>query len=179
MKKLLLLSLLAMGATSFATVEGTADRAEMPITVRGTVIAKTGTNLIIEPIKNAGVAGASIEFDFGAVVQGQKQSLDGTFAIYKANSSEIVTDANKDKLAVGLLNTAKTDVEATQTTNDVGGITGLTATYTVSSTPNPTRTRVEGNIAVNIDATTVDGAGAGNVGSFLDTTKKLAVIIKP
>lgn len=171
MKKLLLLSLLAMGATSFAAVVGTADRAEMPITVRGTVMAKSGTNLVIEPIKNAGVNGASMEFDFGAIVQGQKQTLDGTFAIYKANNATINVDVTK--IAVGMLNAAGDDVVATSTTTDAGGITGVTATYTVNSAVNAAKSRVDGNLAVNVAV-----ADAAAPGSFLDTTKKLAVIVK-
>lgn len=172
MKKLLLLSLLAMGATSFAAVEGTPERAEMPIVVKGSVIDKTGVNLVIEPIKNAGVNGASMEFDFGGIVQGQKQTLDGTFAIYKANSAEI--NATAANITVGLLNAAGDAVEATDSTTSVGGVTGVDATYAVSSTVNPDRTRVEGNLTV--DVAVADTAAAG---SFLDTTKKLAVIIKP
>lgn len=171
MKKLLLLSLLAIGATSFAAVEGTADRAEMPITVRGTVIAKTGTNLVIEPIKNAGVTGASMEFDFGAIVQGQNQTLDGTFAIYKANNS--VINADISKIAVGILNTTLNDVLETASTSNVGGITGVTATYTVGSIVNSAKNRVDGNLSVNIATTET-----ATPGSFLDNTKKLAVIIK-
>lgn len=171
MKKLLLLSLLTVGATSFAAVQGTADRAEMPITVKGTVLAKTGTELVIEAIKNAGVNGTSMEFDFGGIVQGQQQTLEGTFAIYRPDNSAISSDISK--IEVGMLNNTLDGVTASATTADVGGITGVTATYAVSSEVNATKDRVNGKLAVNI----VVGETA-QTKSFLDTTKKLAVLIK-
>ncbi len=170
MKKLLLLSLLAMGATSFAAVEGTAARAEMPITVRGSVIDKTGTNLVIEPLKNAGVNGTSMEFDFGGIVQGQSQTLQGSFAIYKANATTAITDASTN-IKVGMLNAAGTDVTATDTTT-VGTNSKVTLGYAVRYSATPDLKRINGTI--DVTANVADDAEAT---SFLDTSKKLAVLI--
>lgn len=166
MKKLLLVSLLAMGATSFAAVTGTDSRAEMPVKVRGTVIEKTGAELVIEPIKNAGVDGASMEFDFGTLVQGESQNLEGTFKIYRANRSEMAAAKTK----VGMLKADGT-VEATQTT--ALETEKVDIAYVVNSAPNSDNTEIRGTLGVNV--TVNDAAPAG---AFLDTTKKVAVVIE-
>lgn len=173
MKKLLLLSLLStLGITSFAAVQGTENKAEMPIVVRGSVIDKTGVNLIIEPIKNAGVNGTSMEFDFGGIVQGQTQSLEGTFAIYRANSTDVISN-DLAKIEVGILNPAGTGVVADDASK-AGADGKVSLQYSVSSTLNPEKNRIEGAIAVIADV-----ADDADTKSFLDTTKKLAIIVTP
>lgn len=169
MKKLLLLSLLAIGATSFAAVEGTAEKAEMPVVVRGSVIDKTGTNLVIEPIKNAGVNGASMEFDFGGIVQGETQALQGTFAIYKANKS--VINADMTKMETGFLQADGSVVAEELKT--AGADNKVNLAYNVVTTTTSDSKRINGVL----DVTAAVAADAGK-GSFLDNTVKLAIITK-
>lgn len=165
MKKLLLVSLLAMGATSFAAVSGTATSAEMPIKVKGMVMAKTGAELVIEPVKNAGVEGASMEFDFREVVQGNSQSLEGTFKIYRANKSIM------ENTKIGILNAAGTGVDTTaQTKLDTDKIT---IDYTVTSSIDAAKKEILGTLGVNVAV-----AEEATTGAFIDTNKKLAVFIE-
>lgn len=170
MKKLLLVSLFILGATSFAAVSGTASKAEMIIKVRGNVIAKSGTNLIIEPVKNAGVDGSSMAFDFGSLAVGTSQSLEGTFKIYNANSTVLNTDMSK--VSVGILDAAGTDTTPTAETTNVGS-SNVSVKYVVSTAVDSGNKVINGTLGVNVTA--FDSAVAG---TFLDTTKKLAVIIK-
>lgn len=171
MKKLLLVSLFILGATSFAAVSGTASKAEMIIKVRGNVIAKSGTNLIIEPVKNAGIDGSSMAFDFGSLVEGTSQSLEGTFKVYKADSSVLAT-AGKT-VSVGILDAAGTGTDPTSETTNVGS-SNVSVKYVVSTAVDSGNKVINGTLGVNVTAPS--GAVAG---TFLDTTKKLAVIIKP
>ncbi|MHA4990493.1 hypothetical protein [Cetobacterium somerae] len=170
MKKLLLVSLFILGATSFAAVSGTANKAEMIIKVKGNVIAKTETNLIIEPVKNAGIDGSSMAFDFGSLVEGTSQSLEGTFKVYKANSD--VLNADMTKVSVGILSANGTDTTPTAETANVGK-SNVKVKYVVSTVASSDKKVINGVLDVNVTAPT--GATAG---TFLDTTKKLAVIIK-
>lgn len=170
MKKLLLVSLFILGATSFAAVSGTTDKAEMIIKVKGNVIAKTETNLIIEPVKNAGIDGSSMAFDFGSLVEGTSQSLEGTFKVYKANSSVLATPGRT--VSVGILNANGTDTTPTAETTNVGR-SNVKVKYVVNTVASSDNKEINGVLDVNVTAPT--GAVAG---TFLDTTKKLAVIIK-
>lgn len=88
MKKLLLGSMLVLGATSFGAVSSqltgstTTDGAgdvRLPIVVKGNVVNTTKTTLIVQAIKNAGVSGDVMEFDFGSLAVGTRQTLDGLF----------------------------------------------------------------------------------------------------
>lgn len=171
MKKLLLVSLFILGATSFAAVSGSASKAEMIIKVRGNVIAKTETNLIIEPVKNAGIDGSSMAFDFGSLAIGASQSLEGTFKVYKANSSVLNTDMTK--VSVGILDTAGTGTDPTAETVSVGR-SNVKVKYVVNTAASSDNKVINGILDVNVTAP--HNAVAG---TFLDTTKKLAVIIKP
>lgn len=170
MKKLLLVSLFILGATSFAAVSGTANKAEMIIKVKGNVIANSETNLIIEPVKNAGIDGSSMAFDFGSLVVGTSQSLEGTFKVYKADSS--VLPPSGKTVSVGILNANGTDTESTAETVSVGR-SNVRVKYVVNTVASSDKKVINGVLDVNVTAPT--GATAG---TFLDTTKKLAVIIK-
>lgn len=170
MKKLLLVSLFMLGATSFSAVSGTASKAEMIIKVKGNVIAKTGTNLIIEPVKNAGIDGSSMAFDFGSLVEGTSQSLEGTFKVYKANSD--VLNVDMTKVSVGILNANGTDTAPTAETANVGR-SNVKVKYVVNTVASSDKKVIDGVLDINVTAPV--GAVAG---TFLDTTKKLAVIIK-
>lgn len=161
MKKLLLLSLLAMGATSFAAVEGTATEAQLPIKVYGEVIEASGDNLIITPLKNAGVSGNAIEFDFSKLLQGSSQSLDGTFEIKRAGGAAF----GGTSLEVGLLDGANI---VGSKDNTVNGKVGLK--YAVSGSTNTDDTLYSGALRV-----TADVAADAATGSFNDVSQKIMV----
>lgn len=100
MKKLLLASLLVVGATSFGAVstelsQQGAGEAKLPIKVVGNVISTTNTTLVVTPLNNAGVNGASMEFAFGDLVTGRDQTLSGNFevALYKEDAKVAFTNA--------------------------------------------------------------------------------------
>lgn len=176
MKKLLLLSLVVMGATSFGAKIGSENEVAMPVIVRGTVVAKTSKDLVIEPIKNAGATGDTMEFDFHKIVQGQSQTLDGTFAVYRTNSEPIVkNDTDISNIKIGILGMheaiTKANIKDTKKTKlDADGKTSIN--YAVSYTINSPKTRVEGHLNVGVD---VDKEAT--TGSFVDRSKRLAVII--
>ena len=171
MKKLLLVSLFILGTTSFAAVSVTASKAEMIIKVRGNVIDKSKTDLVIEPIKNAGVDGSSMAFDFGSLAVGTSQSLEGTFKIYNANSTVLNTDMSK--VSVGILNAAGTGTEPTAETINVGN-SKVDVKYVVNTAVDSSNKVINGTLGVNVTASNDAVAGA-----FLDTTKKLSVVINP
>lgn len=171
MKKLLLVSLFILGTASFAAVSGTPDKAEMQIKVRGNVIDKSKTDLVIEPIKNAGVDGSSMAFDFGSLAVGTSQSLEGTFKIYNANSTVLNTDMSK--VSVGILNANGTDTVPTAETINVGN-SKVDVKYVVNTAVDSSNKVINGTLGVNVTASNDAVAGA-----FLDTTKKLAVVINP
>lgn len=97
MKKYLLGALLVIGARSFSAVavpitssSGTAA-ADLPVKVVGTVLdSKTSKVLVVTAMKNAGVNGGSLEFDFGNLIEGQDQQLDGTFKVEVMQSGAAV-----------------------------------------------------------------------------------------
>lgn len=166
MKKLLLLSLLAMSATSFAAVVGTNDYAEMPIKVRGVVVENTG-KLVITPLKNAGVDGSSMEFDFGAMTQGANQVLEGTFEVTRANDSAVVAT----NVAIGMLQADNTTI-ADSITSTIGSgtaSTGVTVDYRVTTSSNGDN-KYQGTLEVGATI-----AADAEKGSFVDTTRKIAV----
>ncbi|MGL4861583.1 MAG: hypothetical protein ACRC3I_03280 [Cetobacterium sp.] len=95
MKKLFLLGALAvLSTTAFSAVgtevsPGPGNRgaiATLPITVQGNVLDTSVATLVVTPLKNAGVDGSSMAFDFGDLHKGSTQTLSGT---YKA---EIIKD---------------------------------------------------------------------------------------
>lgn len=99
MKKYLLGALLVIGAKSFAAVavpitgsgaDGKAA-ADLPVKVVGTVLdSKTSKVLVVTPLKNAGVSSGSLQFDFGNLIEGQDQQLDGTFKVEVMQSGAAV-----------------------------------------------------------------------------------------
>ncbi|MGL5725170.1 hypothetical protein [Cetobacterium sp.] len=173
MKKLLLVSLLAMSATSFAAVVGSNEYVEMPVKVRGEVV-ETTDELVITPLKNAGVDGTSMEFDFGKLTQGGTQLLEGTFEVKRANGTRVVAD----NVTIGMLqadNTAIADSIQSVITSGAGvEAAGVTVDYRVSTNAHSDGNSYKGVLAVN--ATVADDAEFGN---FLDTTRKVAVRVAP
>ncbi|MGL5312837.1 MAG: hypothetical protein ACRC92_06290 [Peptostreptococcaceae bacterium] len=169
MKKLLLVSLLAMSATSFAAVIGTKDYAEMPVKVRGEVI-ETVDQLVITPLKNAGVDGASMEFDFQKMARETEQLLEGTFEVTRANGSALVAD----DVAIGMLqadNIAIADSVVSTLTSGAGTLdAGVTVDYRVSTNASSDKASYKGTLAVKASVN-----NAAEYGNFLDTTRKIAV----
>lgn len=86
MKKLFLVAMLVVGATSFGAVvkpvnqaKGTTD-ALLPLVVTGNVVEPTDLMLEVTPVLNAGPDGKSLAYDFGDLIKGtSKQTLNGTF----------------------------------------------------------------------------------------------------
>lgn len=174
MKKLLLLSLLIMGVESFASVTGNDTKAEMPIVVKGTVLAKSGTNLVIVPTTHASDDGNSIELNFGETTKGgDARTLGGGFTISREVTSTVI-NANTAKIAVGLLNSDGTDVRTSAFVNSLGGLSGVSASYTASSTVNREKTKVTGTVSVALVV-----AETAPTGEFSDNSQKIGIIIKP
>lgn len=177
MKKLLLLSLLAVSATSFAAVTGTAAEAELPVKVRGEVIAST-TNLVITPLKNAGVDGTTLEFDFGSMRLNSTQTLEGTFSVKRADDSVIL--GAKDTIEIGMLTgadilpTAKTEniVSGSGANKPANAVDGVNVNYAVSSNAEASGKEYKGTLTVVANI-----GGSAEVGNFVDTTQKVAVKI--
>lgn len=174
MKKLLLLSLLIMGVESFASVIGNDVRAEIPIVVKGTIIPKNGTNLVIEPTENASEDGSSIELNFGGVTKGTtSQSATGKFIIRRESTSKVIhTDTTKIK--VGMLNGIGTSVGQNAYVNPLGGLSGLSANYAVNSSISGDKTQVTGTVSVALVA-----AETTPTRDFLDNSQKLGIIVRP
>ncbi|MGL5622949.1 hypothetical protein, partial [Cetobacterium sp.] len=83
MKKLLLAALAVLSTTAFSAIgtqvtNGTGT-ATLPITVQGNVLDTTTASLVVTPLRNAGVDGASMAFDFGDLHRGSSQMLSGTY----------------------------------------------------------------------------------------------------
>ncbi|MGL6063479.1 MAG: hypothetical protein ACRC0S_00070 [Fusobacteriaceae bacterium] len=166
MKKLLVLSLLAVSATSFSAVVGTATNVEMPVKVRGEVVVQS-TQLVITPIKNAGVDGASMEFDFGQMAQDSFQNLEGTFKVERADGTAIASTT----IEIGMLNAATLAIEPTaQSTTPTGPGGGVIIDYSVTSNQATDDLSYTGTLAVKATVPLL-----AEVGNFLDTTKKVAV----
>lgn len=171
MKKLMILTLLVLGATAYGAVTGNDNSAEMPLTVRGTVIPSSGQALVIEPIKNAGPNGTTMEFDFGEIVQGNSQALEGTYEIYRPNGSELASDDTS--VEVGLLDNnggIATNQIKTVTAGGVGEA-GVRITFENTSRVDSVNNKVYGKLAVRAVA------GSAANGDFLYTGEKVGILI--
>ena len=181
MKKLLLLSLLAMGATSFAAIEGTPSKVEMPIKMRGVLVASTSANLMIEA-ETTGMAGNIMDFDFGDLqIPGagagplESAVLTGSYRIWKPTGNLVTydTDAAKTaaKLKVGLNEAGdSTRKETIAMGTGLEGNLELTKALTINGENHIT----EVNGKVLAKATVKVGASAG---SFNHTAEKIYVKI--
>lgn len=94
MKKLLLGSMLVLGATSFATsVQDLANNSTTPaalqINVRGEVIDTTKYTLVLKPVNTSGTTTDSLEFKFDDLVVGKSATLKGEFeaGVYQNDTS--------------------------------------------------------------------------------------------
>lgn len=157
MKKLLLTlgALSILSTTAFSAVptkltgvgtaaDKAAGTAVLPIVVQGEVIATTDLTLVVTPLRNAGVDGASMAFDFGQLYIGQSQKLEGT---YKA---EIVQN---DTVLTPKSGTLKSELLK------AGAASGVTVTST-------TATNVNIAYALNAADTTFNGVVGAHTGTL-------------
>lgn len=174
MKKYLLGALLIIGATSFGAVavpvtSGSTGTATLPVKVVGRVLDSATTKiLVVTPMKNAGVNGGALEFDFGDLVEGQIQQLEGTYKIEVMQNgsrvslttpptatleggNQIGSDKKKATVDIGTGNQT--------TTNDVA------LTYTLSNLAEQADKSYAGSL--NVNAEVKSGAKAG---TFVDRT---------
>ncbi|MGL5123373.1 MAG: hypothetical protein ACRC6K_04325 [Fusobacteriaceae bacterium] len=166
MKNKILLSLLALSLTSYSAIVGTIDDVELPIKIKGEVVAKN-SELTITPIKSAGVSGASMEFDFGQMGGTNSQKLEGTFAIKRADASTI----SGSNIEIGMLDeTGGTIKRSVRTVTAPGPGGGVIIDYAVFSSKSSDNVSYQGTLEVKIRV-----PASAEPGSFLDTTKKIAI----
>ncbi len=177
MKKYLLGALLVIGATSFGAVavpvtgsgsDGTA-KADLPVKVVGTVLDnKTSKVLVVTPLKNAGVSSGSLEFDFGNLIEGQSQQLDGTFKIEVMGSGKPVELTTPPTVALVGGNTIGSDnkkATVNVATADPADTSDVTLTYALTNLVKQSDNSYLGGLTVDADVKT--GAKAG---AFVDRT---------
>lgn len=164
MKKLLLLSLLVLGAKSFAAVHvaGTANDVQMPLVVTGTVVDNSNTNLVIES-NTVGMEGNAMTFVFDTVVKGGKAGSQGTFTLRRGNDSTLASagmGGSSNQLQIGFGGS----FSSTETSGSVGDA-NVTVNYTLSGSLE--ENAYNGVVKVEVDAT------SGSVGTFEDRTKAI------
>lgn len=164
MKKLLLLSLLVLGAKSFAAVHatGTANDVQMPLVVKGTVVDKAGTELIIES-DTVGMEGNAMSFVFDTVVKGGKAGAQGTFTLRRGDKSALASSgmgSSSNQLQIGFGDSFKQK----DTSASVGDAT-VAVNYVLSG--NLEENAYNGVVKVEVDAT------SASAGTFEDRTKAI------
>lgn len=182
MKKLLLLSLLTLSATSFADIfQGTADHVSVPVKVTGQVIDTSTADLIIETDKTTGVDGGSIVFDFGQIDKSKASttiSRAAKFIVKKGNGSAF--DTESENVKVGMLKD-KAVAATHETTGDSVKVLGSggKVVYTVSSDtlganaiPTGGAKVINGTLKVDV----VVGS-APEVGQLLDASQRLVAYL--
>lgn len=170
MKKLMLVALLAMGATSFGAVVGTNTNVDMPIRAIGEIVDSTDS-LSIEST-TSGMAGNVMQFDFGALQKAtgnpyKTKELTGTFKITRANGTAIKPNSETVKVGLDTLATAIT----AQSTLD-GGNVKIDYTLSLASLADGA-TAQEGTVVAQAEIGT-----AATVGNFADTTQRIYVDIQ-
>lgn len=167
MKKLLLLSLLVVGAKSFSaiSVPGTQAEAQLPVKVTGTVIENNTQNILIES-NTAGMNGNVMTFTFNNVKKGGTASQSGDFTVKRVDESVLASSgmgSSENQLRVGLGDTYL----AKDKTADAGS--GVAVDYIIAGNLDSAKKVYSGTLQVNIDAS---GATAGD---FSDMTKAIYV----
>lgn len=183
MKKLLLLSLLVVGANSFGAVIGDQTVANgvpavvgLPIRSTGRVVEATTKQVIMEST-TSGMNGGMMEFTFGDFKAGvaTRKSLDGTFEVRLADGSifdqeKELADSTKTAIAISFNpdNFASGGVKAVETvgSGDNGLPSGAKIAYSVSGRLNDDGKKYLGNLSavltldtsVNRAATIVDNS---------------------
>lgn len=183
MKKYLLGALLIIGATSFGAVAvpvtaasgstGTGT-ATLPVKVVGRVLdSATAKILVVTPMKNAGVNGGALEFDFGDLVEGQIQQLEGTYKIeVMQNGSQVALSTPPTSVLVGGTPVGSGNKKATVNigTGNQTDANDVTLTYSLSELAKQADKSYTGLLTV--DAKVESGADAG---TFVDRTVGIKV----
>lgn len=166
MKKLLLASLLLVGATSFGaaageiTQEGT-GMANLPVVVKGNVLEDTKLVLVVTPEKNAGVNGDTMEFDFGNIGLGSKAKHEMT------NGFKVELLKKEKQIAFNQAPTAKLTGVGVDSKNET---VAADVIYTLSSALNKTEGEAyRGTLTVKVEPK--------KAGSFIDTACNIQVSV--
>lgn len=170
MKKLMLVALLAMGATSFGAVVGTSTNVDMPIRAIGEIVESTDS-LSIEST-TSGMAGNLMQFDFGALKKAaagnyKTKELTGTFRITRADGSAIKPASKTVKVGLN----AAADAKTVQSVLDSGNVK-INYTLSLTTLANDA-TAQEGTVVAQAEI-----ANAATVGNFADTTQRIYVNIQ-
>lgn len=177
MKKYLLGALLAIGATSFGAVavpvtsSGStgAAAADLPVKVVGTVLGRTTSKiLVVTALKNAGVSGGTLEFDFGNLIEGQSQQLDGTFKVEVMGSEkpiELNTAPTATLIEGTTVGSGNKKATVSVGTGDLTNTDDVTLTYVLTNLVKQSDNSYLGGLTVDAKAKT--GAKAG---AFVDRT---------
>lgn len=161
MKKLLLLSLVVLGANSFGAVigdapvtAGSSGTVALPIRATAKIVAATGKTIQIEST-TAGMNGNMMEFAFGDFKTGlnQRKSLDGTFEVSLADNTAFTGEgdsaaAKESNVAVSFNSADFTNGKTVATTgNGTNGLpTGVAIAYAMTGGLNDTKTKYVGNV---------------------------------
>lgn len=177
MKKYLLGALLVIGATSFGAVAvpvtGTDSAgkaaADLPVKVVGTVLDnKTSKVLVVTPLKNAGVSSGSLEFDFGNLIGGQVQQLDGTFKVEVMGNGKPIALTNAPTVTLEGGSSAGNNnkkVTVNVNTGETTNANDVTLTYALTNLVKQSDNSYLGGLTVDAEVKT--GADAG---VFVDRT---------
>lgn len=85
------------------------------------VVPSSGNELVIEPKDMAGSDGASLEFDFGEVVQGESKVIVGSYEIYRPNGSNLLVNGVDSNIGVGFLDSNGTIINGQKPPVVIGG----------------------------------------------------------
>lgn len=180
MKKLLLLSLLVLGANSFGAVIGSevgagkSTTVSLPIRTTANVVAATGKQVIIKAT-TSGMRGDMMEFNFGDIKADSvyNHNLDGQFEVSIGDGTAFTGEGDSVlgsalEIQVSLNNSDFTSAGKTVTSNSSNGLAdNMTMTYTLSGALNDAKTKYQGNVNVALNIAS-PGAAAK---TYVDTSK--------
>ncbi len=179
MKNFLLGALLIVGSSAFGAVampvtgsgsSGTGT-AKLPVKVVGTVIdTATTTTMVITPLKNAGVNGNTMEFEFGDLVEDQTQQLEGTYKIELRKNGTITAFTQPPTVTLEGGTSVGSGNKATSTIGIGSGTDDVALAYTLGALSIQGDKTYIGNLTV--DAKVKDGA---NTGTFIDRSVGIKV----
>ena len=166
MKKLLLLSLLVLGAKSFAAVNVVGNKdagVKMPIVVKGEVVEAASTDLVIES-DTVGMDGNKMLFAFQQIAKSGTAGVKGTFVVRMGDNSALPTiGSGSSELQIGLGDSFATEDSATVLTN-------TTINYALSGSLENAN-KYNGILDVTINA-------GSNTGTFQEDTKFIHAKVK-
>ncbi|MGL5208357.1 hypothetical protein [Cetobacterium sp.] len=167
MKKLLLASLLSIGATSFGAevVEmgvsaGTTDTI-LPITVRGKVVAATGMQIVITPTVASSADGRSLDLNFGDIQQDTVNKIPmkaGEFEIQITHNGTPVKFAKAPEVKLQGGTEVESGTNHTLQVNNTAGNELLTLAYNYSGAMSGAKL-FKGRVEVTPDMQNNNGVG--------------------